>query len=201
MKLETHTNHTKGYGDLDQHSLRLIYGNALLESKTFGCEYSMGREAVLLEQKWQRHIEDGTIDALAAEKPRAFLTCTICGNLCRNGGSSIGRPRCDPGEGGNHFLCKDCGQKEIPRIRQVLTAEREQVERELQARIAESSRQLHERQKPLVLGDKVIDSPVGPGEVTGFSEVGYPQVNHVAVARLKREDGRVFDPFGHYDKS
>lgn len=49
------------------------------------------------------------------------------------------------------------------------------------------------------IGDVVIDSPHGPGKITGITEAGYPQVNHVAVACLKLEDGRVFDPHGRYN--
>lgn len=52
----------------------------------------------------------------------------------------------------------------------------------------------------LQVGDTVADSPVGPGVITGITEAGYPQVNHVAVARLKRTDGVVFDPYGSYKK-
>lgn len=37
-------------------------------------------------------------------------------------------------------------------------------------------------------------SPVGAGTVTGITERGYPQVNHVAVAWLTRPDGGQFDP-------
>lgn len=49
-------------------------------------------------------------------------------------------------------------------------------------------------------GDTVAESPVGPGKITGFSERGYPQVNEVTVACLKRTDGKFFDPHGHYKK-
>lgn len=47
----------------------------------------------------------------------------------------------------------------------------------------------------IAIGDTVADSPDGPGVVTGITEAGYPQVNHVAVVWLKRTDGVVFDPF------
>ena len=50
----------------------------------------------------------------------------------------------------------------------------------------------------LAVGDAVKDSPVGPGHITGITDAGYPQVNHVAVARLTRTDGIVFDPHGTY---
>ncbi len=46
----------------------------------------------------------------------------------------------------------------------------------------------------IAVGDAVADSPVGAGKVTGITEAGYPQVNHVAVTWLKRPDGAVFDP-------
>ena len=49
-------------------------------------------------------------------------------------------------------------------------------------------------------GDTVAVSPVGPGTITGITQAGYPQVNDVAVACLKRTDGEVFDPHGHYAK-
>lgn len=52
----------------------------------------------------------------------------------------------------------------------------------------------------LAVGDAVADSPVGPGHITGITEAGFPQVNHVAVARLTRTDGVVFDPHGTYEK-
>lgn len=51
-----------------------------------------------------------------------------------------------------------------------------------------------------IVGDVIIDSPVGPGTLTGASERGYPMVNHITVACCKRDDGAVFDPHGHYDK-
>ena len=51
------------------------------------------------------------------------------------------------------------------------------------------------------IGDTIAESPVGPGVMTGVTDAGYPQVNHVAVVCLKRTDGKVFDPFGHYGKS
>lgn len=44
------------------------------------------------------------------------------------------------------------------------------------------------------IGDAVSASPVGAGTVTGITERGYPQVNHVAVAWLTRPDGGQFDP-------
>lgn len=47
------------------------------------------------------------------------------------------------------------------------------------------------------IGDPVEASPVGPGEVTGFTERGYPQVNHVAVAWLRLTDGATYDPHRH----
>jgi hypothetical protein len=52
----------------------------------------------------------------------------------------------------------------------------------------------------LQVGDTVEDSPVGSGIITGITEAGYPQVNYVAVARLRRTDGAVFDPYGSYAK-
>ena len=42
------------------------------------------------------------------------------------------------------------------------------------------------------VGDPVKDSPVGPGAMTGISDRGYPQVNHVTVMWLVRDDGAVF---------
>lgn len=47
----------------------------------------------------------------------------------------------------------------------------------------------------LVIGDPIIDSPVGPGTITGFTDAGYPRVNHIAVTYLRRLDGAQFDPF------
>jgi len=52
----------------------------------------------------------------------------------------------------------------------------------------------------LAIGDTVSDSPVGPGTITGITDAGFSQVNHVAVARLTRTDGIVFDPHGTYEK-
>lgn len=48
----------------------------------------------------------------------------------------------------------------------------------------------------LEVGDAVKDSPTGAGVITGITDAGYPQVNHIAVAWLEREDGAVFDPRG-----
>ncbi len=48
------------------------------------------------------------------------------------------------------------------------------------------------------IGDTVADSPNGPGTITDITDAGYPQVNGVAVARLKRTDGATFDPYGSY---
>lgn len=50
------------------------------------------------------------------------------------------------------------------------------------------------------VGDTVSESPVGPGTVTDITDAGYPRVNRVAVVYLKRTDGAVFDPHGHYAK-
>ena len=60
--------------------------------------------------------------------------------------------------------------------------------------VAEKQHEMH--QDYLQVGDLVKDSPVGPGVITGMTEAGYPQVNHVAVAVLIREDGAVFNPHG-----
>lgn len=46
----------------------------------------------------------------------------------------------------------------------------------------------------LHIGDTVEASPVGPGVITDFTERGYPRVNHVAVAWLRRTDGGQYDP-------
>lgn len=54
----------------------------------------------------------------------------------------------------------------------------------------------------LTIGDTVFNSPVGAGTITGITDAGYPQVNHIAVARLvhKTQDGPflVYDPIGKY---
>jgi len=47
------------------------------------------------------------------------------------------------------------------------------------------------------IGDVVADSAHGAGTITGITEAGYPQVNHVAVGWLRLEDGTTFNPFGH----
>lgn len=49
----------------------------------------------------------------------------------------------------------------------------------------------------IAVDDTVSASPVGSGKVTGITEAGYPQVNHVAVAWLERPDGARFDPHNH----
>lgn len=140
LTLETLTHYASGYGGPGQYSLRIVYGNALLEKMTFGNDYDMGRMAVALEQKWQFLIDTGTIDALAATKPRAFLLCTICGALCKTSGCSIGRPSCDPGEGPNHFLCGDCDVKETPRILAELEKDRAAGELRMQALCDETAK-------------------------------------------------------------
>ena len=53
--------------------------------------------------------------------------------------------------------------------------------------------------KPLKIGDKVTESPVGSGTITSFTDRGYPRVNYVAVSILVRDDGFKFDPHGQYD--
>lgn len=47
----------------------------------------------------------------------------------------------------------------------------------------------------LEVGDVVVESPLGPGTITGFSERGFPMVERVTVAWLRREDGALFDPY------
>lgn len=39
------------------------------------------------------------------------------------------------------------------------------------------------------VGDTIAASPVGPGTLTGITQAGYPQVNHVAVTWIERTDG------------
>lgn len=49
------------------------------------------------------------------------------------------------------------------------------------------------------VGQRVFDSPVGGGTVTGVTDAGYPQVNHVAVSWLLLYYGpKLFDPNGVY---
>lgn len=56
----------------------------------------------------------------------------------------------------------------------------------------------------LSIGDSVFNSPVGSGTLTGITDAGYPQVNHVAVARLvyRTSDGKfiAYDPTHSYGK-
>jgi hypothetical protein len=56
----------------------------------------------------------------------------------------------------------------------------------------------------LQIGDTVFNSPVGPGVLTGVTDAGFPQINHVAVARLihKDKEGQfgIFDPYRSYSK-
>lgn len=46
--------------------------------------------------------------------------------------------------------------------------------------------------RSLQVGDVVNASPVGPGKITGFTERGCPQVNHVAVSWLRLENNKVW---------
>lgn len=46
------------------------------------------------------------------------------------------------------------------------------------------------------IGDRVKDSPLGAGILTGITERGMPQIDHIAVAWIEAEDGGIFDPFG-----
>lgn len=46
------------------------------------------------------------------------------------------------------------------------------------------------------VGQRVKDSPIGPGTVTGISAAGFPKVNDIACAWIETEDGFVFDPRG-----
>jgi 20S proteasome alpha/beta subunit len=56
----------------------------------------------------------------------------------------------------------------------------------------------------LEIGDSVFNSPMGAGIITGVTVRGYPQVNHVAVARLihktDKDEYLIFDPHGTYAK-
>lgn len=45
------------------------------------------------------------------------------------------------------------------------------------------------------VGDRVVESPVGPGEITGFTQVGMPRVNEVAVGWVELADGTIFNPY------
>lgn len=48
----------------------------------------------------------------------------------------------------------------------------------------------------LDVGTKIAASGMGAGEVTGFSERGFPQVNGVTVGWCRLECGALFDPYG-----
>lgn len=50
------------------------------------------------------------------------------------------------------------------------------------------------------IGYKVKNSPMGAGEITGFSQRGFPQVAHVTVAWLELENGDIFDPYDVMNK-
>lgn len=54
----------------------------------------------------------------------------------------------------------------------------------------------------LTIGDTVFNSPVGPGIITGITDAGYPQVNHIAVNRLVHKTPEcqflVYDPVKSY---
>jgi len=52
----------------------------------------------------------------------------------------------------------------------------------------------------LKIDEPVRASPVGSGTITGITQAGYPQVNHIAVAWCIRSDGLAFDPYGHTRK-
>ena len=52
----------------------------------------------------------------------------------------------------------------------------------------------------LKIDEPVRASPVGSGTITGITQAGYPQVNHIAVAWCIRIDGLTFDPHGHTRK-
>jgi hypothetical protein len=55
-------------------------------------------------------------------------------------------------------------------------------------------------QTHLSVGDTVLDSPMGVGRITDFTDVGYPRVDGVAVVWLRRTDGVVYDPIGKAPK-
>jgi hypothetical protein len=44
------------------------------------------------------------------------------------------------------------------------------------------------------IGDIVLDSPRGPGTITGITDALFPQVDHVAVTWVRCED-YTFDPY------
>ncbi|MDD2879702.1 MAG: hypothetical protein PHQ58_04650 [Rhodoferax sp.] len=59
-------------------------------------------------------------------------------------------------------------------------------------------------QDVIILNDEVFNSPVGAGKITGMTDSGYPQVNHVAVARLaikvKEDQFLIWDANGSYSR-
>lgn len=52
----------------------------------------------------------------------------------------------------------------------------------------------------LDIGTQIIESGVGPGCITGFSERGFPQVNGITVGWCVLECGAVFDPYEVADR-
>jgi hypothetical protein len=49
--------------------------------------------------------------------------------------------------------------------------------------------------RKIEIGDKVKESPVGKGKITGFSERGFPMVNCITVAWCEFTNGETFDPW------
>ncbi len=47
----------------------------------------------------------------------------------------------------------------------------------------------------LAIGDTISESPVGAGVITTITEAGFPRVDEVAVAWVRRVDGATFDPY------
>lgn len=83
-KLEMLTGHVQGYGSQGYDWCRFVWNNRELSYKT-GDRFSLGRWSVPEEQKWQKHIDDGTIAEQAKNKKLAFHLCSNCHEPCNKG--------------------------------------------------------------------------------------------------------------------
>lgn len=61
--------------------------------------------------------------------------------------------------------------------------------------LSQAKHNVYSKNHCIGIGDKISESPMGPGKLTGITDVGYPQINYVAVTWFITEDGYVYQNF------
>lgn len=81
-KLEMTVCRVEGYGSTGYECCRFVWNNKELAYRK-GDSFDLGRWSVIEEQKWQRHIDDGTIEEASKDKKQAYRLCDLCNGECR----------------------------------------------------------------------------------------------------------------------